>query len=354
MNDEYRLIAIWRIAAPQRQVFDAISDSLNWPSWWPGAESVRQLAEGDENGVGSVRRYAWKSRLPYRLGFDARATRVVTPDLLEASVSGDLSGFGRWSFSHADGVTSIRYEWHVRTTKTWMRALGPVAHALFANNHHALMMKGAHALAHRLGARLLEAEHGDLPACADTRGADSSMLAGSTWWIAGAAAGVIGGTVATGVQMILWWTSSHPPVEMLLRDSRLAAAIVLGRTVLPPPVTFDTKVMLAATLVHLALSVLYGVLLARLIARLNPLYAILAGVTFGLSLYWLNMYGFTVLFPWFAQSRDWITAMTHAAFGAAMAVSYQLCAKRLLRRQCGGAGMRDDDRLPSRRTQIPE
>lgn len=354
MNDEYRLVAIWRINAPQRQVFDAISDSLNWPSWWPGAESVRQIAEGDENGVGSVRRYAWKGRLPYRLGFDARATRIATPDLLEASVSGDLSGFGRWSFSHADGVTSIRYEWHVCTTKTWMRALAPVAHRLFVNNHHALMMNGAQALAHRLGARLLEAEHGDLPTCAETRGADSSMLPRSRWWIAGGAAGVIGSAVATAVQMILWWASSHPPVEMLLRDSRLAAAIILGPDVLPPPVTFDVKVMLAATLVHLALSVVYGVFLARLIARLNPPSAILTGVALGLSLYLLNMYGFTVLFPWFAQSRDWITAITHAAFGAAMAVSYPLCAKRLFRRQCKETGMRDADGLSSGETQAPD
>lgn len=339
MNDEYRLVAIWRIAAPQELVFDAISDSLNWPSWWPGAESVRQVAEGDDDGVNSVRHYRWKGRLPYRLDFDARATRVVTPDLLEANVSGDLSGFGRWSFSHADGVTSIRYEWHVRTTKMWMCALGPVAHSLFARNHHALMMNGARALADRIGARLLEAEHGELPICTADGGGGFLRRAESAWWIAGGTAGVIGGAVATGVQMILWWVSSHPPVEMLLRDSRLAAGIILGRDVLPPPTTFDLKVMLAASLVHLVLSVLYGVLLAHLIGRAALRRAIVAGMAFGLALYVLNMYGFTALFPWFVLSRDWITAIAHAAFGMATAVSYHLCAQRLLGKKYAELGM---------------
>lgn len=153
---EYRLITLWRVAAPLQQAFDAIYDSLRWPEWWPGADSVEQLAAGDCEGIGSIRRYVWKGRLPYRLSFHACATRLEPPWLLEASVSGDLEGIGRWTFSHDGGVTEIRYEWHVRTTRRWMNVLAPLSHKVFANNHHALMSEGADALARLLDARLVE------------------------------------------------------------------------------------------------------------------------------------------------------------------------------------------------------
>lgn len=311
MNN-FRLIATWRIAASQQEVFDAVSDSLHWPAWWPGAESVEEFTQSDENGIGGVRRYVWKGRLPYRLAFDACTTRVIVPSLLEASVSGDLAGIGRWSFSHTDGITTIHYEWHVHTTKRWMNLSAPLIRTFFANNHHALMKRGATALAHRLGARLVEVEHRELP---------RSPRKGLNWRAA-CSAGFTASIVATGVQMILWWGASLPPLTMLLRDSSLAAAIILGREALPPPATFDWLVMLSAAFIHFALSIVYGITMTMLIARLPRLAGMLAGGFLGLALYGLNMYGFTAVFPWFEASRDWITAVTHVSFGVTVAAVY--------------------------------
>jgi hypothetical protein len=39
------------------------------------------------------------------------------------------------------------------------------------------------------------------------------------------------------------------------------------------------------------------------------------------------MYGLSALFPWFASSRDWITAAAHLAFGVALAGVYRLAAR---------------------------
>jgi len=33
----------------------------------------------------------------------------------------------------------------------------------------------------------------------------------------------------------------------------------------------------------------------------------------------VNMHGFTLVFPWFAQARDWITLAAHVAFGVVAA-----------------------------------
>jgi hypothetical protein len=80
--------------------------------------------------------------------------------------------------------------------------------------------------------------------------------------------------------------------------------------------------MFIATLVHFALSIAYGVALSVLITRFSAPVSLLAGAAFGLTLYAVNMYGFTFFFPWFAAARDGITAATHIVFGVAVAAAY--------------------------------
>jgi len=137
-------------------------------------------------------------------------------------------------------------------------------------------------------------------------------------------AGVAAGILATVAQIALWSIFTDALPAIFFRDSRFAAAIVLGRGVLPPPASFDGQVILVATLVHFALAILYGLLLARLIAGLRTTASLLAGSVFGLGLYAVNMYGFTAVFPWFASSRDWITAVAHVVFGVALAGVYRV------------------------------
>ena len=308
---EYRFVTFWHIEAPLQRVFDAISDSFRWPDWWHGALAVEERDAGATDGVGAVRRYHWKSRLPYRLSFEARTTRIEPPVMLEAVVSGDLEGCGRWSFSHENGVTSIRYDWHVHTTRPWMNLFAPIARRLFSENHHALMRQGAEGLAHLLGARLVGVRYEDLHCAANPR----QPVA----WMTAAIAGLAAGAIATVAQMAVWRLAAWPLREMLLRDTRLAAAIVMGRGVLPPPATFDWTVLCAASAVHIALSIIYGLVLAPLAVRLNLRPALAAGALFGLLLYGVNMYGFTAVFPWFEASRDWITVTAHLVFGVTLA-----------------------------------
>jgi hypothetical protein len=136
-------------------VFQAIWDSEAWPSWWRGVESVVKVEEGDGDGVGSLGRYVWKSRLPYRLEFEMRTTRVERPALMEGQADGELAGIGRWRMFEQDGVTAVVYEWDVRTTAPWMNLLAPIARPFFAWNHDVVMGWGAEGLSRKLGAPLL-------------------------------------------------------------------------------------------------------------------------------------------------------------------------------------------------------
>lgn len=153
-SNHYHLNTLWQFDAPVDAVWDAITHPERWPDWWDGVECVVALEAGDASGVGARQRYTWKSVLPYRLTFVSRVTRVEPQRLLEGEVEGELEGVGRWHFERAEGLTTVRYEWRVRTTPWWMNLLAPLARPLFRWNHDALMRAGGLGLARYLNARL--------------------------------------------------------------------------------------------------------------------------------------------------------------------------------------------------------
>jgi uncharacterized protein YndB with AHSA1/START domain len=153
---DYTFVTEWRLEAPIEMVWEAILHSEDWPHWWPGVESVMELEPGDAQGIGNRRRYTWKSRLPYRLTFEMRTTRVEPPVALEGRALGELEGNGRWQLSTDGPVTVVRYNWQVQTTKRWMNWLAPLARPLFRWNHDVVMQQGGKGLARRLDVRLLK------------------------------------------------------------------------------------------------------------------------------------------------------------------------------------------------------
>ena len=119
-----------------------------------------ELQPGDSTGLGAVRRFTWKGRLPYRLSFDMCVTRIEPPVVLEGVASGDLEGIGIWHFTSEGSLTQVRYDWRVRTTKIWINWLAPLARPIFEWNHDVVMQQGALGLAGLLNARLVQpAEH---------------------------------------------------------------------------------------------------------------------------------------------------------------------------------------------------
>lgn len=159
---EYHLLTIWRIEAPLEEVYAAIHNSPRWPDWWAGVLKVEEVAAGDANGINSVLRYVWQGRLPYRMVFEVRATRIEKCLAIEGAVQGDLEGVGRWHFSNEGEVSVVRYEWHVRSTRWWMNLIAPFARSMFIRNHGILMRQGAEGLARQLHAPLVNQENIDL------------------------------------------------------------------------------------------------------------------------------------------------------------------------------------------------
>ncbi len=156
---EFHFVTEWRIEAPLTQVCDAISHCLYWPQWWKGVEKVEEFDPGGVDGIGCLRRFTWRGRLPYRLTFDMRITRTVPLSILEGRASGEVEGIGRWRFSNDGGVTIVRYEWHVRTNRLWMNIIAPIARPLLKWNHDQVMRQGAEGMARLLNARLVSLVH---------------------------------------------------------------------------------------------------------------------------------------------------------------------------------------------------
>lgn len=156
--NQYSLVTHWHLDAPVERVWRAIVAVEGWPGWWKYVRSVVELEKGGEDGLGSLRRYTWTSRLPYRLSFEMRVSAVKRPSFLEGVATGELAGTGRWYLAPEGETTRVRYEWTVSTTKPWMKLLAPIMAPAFRWNHDQVMAEGARGLARHLGVRLLSNE----------------------------------------------------------------------------------------------------------------------------------------------------------------------------------------------------
>ena len=153
----YHFLTTWCVDAPIEDVWDVIYEIERWPEWWRGVERVVELEHGDENGIGSVYRHRWRSRVPYPVDFDVRVTQIERPHVLEGTASGKLAGTGRWRLFEGAG-TAVTYEWDVETTVPWMNWVAPIGRPVFEWNHNVVMRQGGEGLAKRLGVPLIASD----------------------------------------------------------------------------------------------------------------------------------------------------------------------------------------------------
>jgi uncharacterized membrane protein YagU involved in acid resistance len=120
-------------------------------------------------------------------------------------------------------------------------------------------------------------------------------------------------------------------VRMFMGESpwappRMIAAMVLGQGVLPEPgsyAPFDMKIMATAMVIHMMLSIVYGLVVAWLVHRFDWAGGLLIGAAFGFAIYVINFYLIApVAFPWFQMAQNWISAFAHTMFGMAASGAY--------------------------------
>lgn len=141
-------------------------------------------------------------------------------------------------------------------------------------------------------------------------------------WAAAVTAGLIGGAVLMVLELA--WAASVSDGSPW-RSSHLIAAIVMGEDVLQSS-TFSIGVVAIALATHYVLGIVFGLLLAAIIAgfrfesRAGMLELI--GLGFGTVLYLINFHAMTAFFPWIAELRGWSTFIGHLVFGLTVAMAY--------------------------------
>ncbi len=149
----YELTSVWHVPAPPQECWDVLGDPrMTWPRWWRGVEAldVRPAA----GTTGSAARLRFRSPVGYALVLDLVVGAATPPEHVRLHVDGDLRGHGDVRLTApAPGTTRVDIRWHVRTTRLWMNAVGPVAAPAFALAHAAMMRSGERGLRRHLAER---------------------------------------------------------------------------------------------------------------------------------------------------------------------------------------------------------
>jgi hypothetical protein len=145
-------------------------------------------------------------------------------------------------------------------------------------------------------------------------------------WKAAIVAGLVAGVVFMMLEMLLVGTIGG---QSPWGPPRMIAAMAMGKSVLPPPATFDFGIMMVAMMIHFMMSIVLGVILGWIIShrRMNLMASIIAGTIFGLLIYFVDFYLMTAVFPWFAMARGAISIFAHTMFGLVLGWVYHSIAK---------------------------
>lgn len=156
MPEQYFFFTNWQLKSHVEEVWNAVYNSLEWPEWWNGVKSVTEIRSNDPTGVNGIRRYTWKSIMPYSLTFDLQLTEIELYKRLKGNATGDLVGTGEWFFIENDGITDIRYQWNIYTSINWMNRMAFLLKPFFTYSHNVVMHWGGVGLAKKLNTRLLK------------------------------------------------------------------------------------------------------------------------------------------------------------------------------------------------------
>ncbi len=145
---QFSLITTWLIPAHVEAVWSCLIDTEAWPSWWKYVVAVEEMATGDSSGINNIRRYFWRTCLPYNLMLNLRITQIQAPDLIVVEVKGDLQGNGRCRLSPlpAASHTRVEFTWDVQTCKPWMNWFTKLTRPVFIWNHARVMSFGEQGL----------------------------------------------------------------------------------------------------------------------------------------------------------------------------------------------------------------
>jgi hypothetical protein len=95
------------------------------------------------------------------------------------------------------------------------------------------------------------------------------------------------------------------------------------------PSTFNIGLLFLAIGFVSLMSVLYTAFGVALVRPTTPVNAAIGGAVLGMAFYIVNYYMWSGLFPWFANFRNWVTAINHVIVGIVAGLIYWSMRARL-------------------------
>jgi len=160
-SNDYHFVTTWRVAATPEEITEVLGDAPGLARWWPSVYlDVRQVAPGDERGIGKVVDLWTKGFLPYTLRWRFIVSESDPPRGFRIEATGDFVGRGIWTLrpeAPSDRVptprTLVTYDWLIVAEKGILRRLSLVMKPIFSANHHWAMRNGERSLALELARR---------------------------------------------------------------------------------------------------------------------------------------------------------------------------------------------------------
>lgn len=130
----FRFERTFTIAAPRGSVYDAIRDTVDWPTWWPAMRTVERIEE-------DPRRERFRVRAPFGYVVEGcgRWLEAERPRLAVVELEGDLRGTGRLELTEDGAGTSVRSVLDVVADPAWIRVVGPLLRPFLKWNHDRVM-----------------------------------------------------------------------------------------------------------------------------------------------------------------------------------------------------------------------
>lgn len=141
------------------------------------------------------------------------------------------------------------------------------------------------------------------------------------YWRLAVVAGICAGIAFLLVNIFFFTPGAHLGAWTIVR---YLASIVLGERTLDPRAPVDAGTIVVGLVVTFALAILYAVILTFIIHRWGLLVGIIGGALFGAALYLINLYTFTLFFPWFFALNSAAFLVSFVVFGAVAGGVYEL------------------------------
>ena len=153
ISNRFRLNSFWLVEGRTRDIFALLSDVGQLKMLWPAAfVDVKELATGDENGVGKAGWVRSAGFLPYNLEWYFRVIEAHNNRQYIIEAWGDFEGQGTWVLKQHGNYVAITFDWHVRVEKPIVRFLCKLCKPLLVANHRWAMTKGEKSLQRALKA----------------------------------------------------------------------------------------------------------------------------------------------------------------------------------------------------------